>query len=147
MIASVTGHLASAGLDWVVVEVGGIGVKLSVPPSTVNELASRGRSEKISLATTLIVREDALMLYGFSTGCCFNLCMLLISLRTNNAARATSLSGMVQSLGYAVGAIGPILGGWPFDLTGNWNATFACVGILIVIIFFSGRQAGKNIYI
>lgn len=67
MIASVTGHLASAGLDWVVVEVGGIGVKLSVPPSTVNELASRGRSEKISLATTLIVREDALMLYGFST--------------------------------------------------------------------------------
>ena len=101
----------------------------------------------LAFATNPVFLTISVMLYGFSTGCCFNLCMLLISLRTNNAARATSLSGMVQSLGYAVGAIGPILGGWLFDLTGNWNATFACVGVLIVIIFFSGRQAGKNIYI
>lgn len=87
------------------------------------------------------------MLYGFSTGSCFNLCMLLISLRTRTAGRATSLSGMVQSLGYGFGALGPILGGWLFDWTGNWNAAFACVGILIITIFFSGRQAGKNQYI
>ena len=101
----------------------------------------------LAFATNPIFMTIAVMFYGFSTGCCFNLCMLLISLRTSNAARATSLSGMVQSLGYGFGAIGPILGGWLFDLTGNWNATFACVGVLIVIIFFSGRQAGKNIYI
>ena len=101
----------------------------------------------LAFATNPIFLTIAVMFYGFSTGCCFNLCMLLISLRTGNAARATSLSGMVQSLGYGFGAIGPILGGWLFDLTGNWNATFACVGILVVVIFFSGRQAGKNIYI
>ena len=89
----------------------------------------------------------AVMLYGFATGSCFNLCMLLISLRTRSAARATSLSGMVQSLGYGFGAIGPILGGWLFDLTGNWNAAFACVALLIVTIFFSGRKAGRNLYI
>ena len=89
----------------------------------------------------------SVMLYGFSTGSCFNLCMLLIGLRTQNAERATSLSGMVQSLGYGFGALGPLLGGWLFDWTGNWNAALVCVGILIVIIFFSGRQAGKNQYI
>ena len=98
-------------------------------------------------ATSTVFLTISVMLYGFSTGCCFNLCMLLISLRTKTAARATSLSGMVQSLGYAFGAIGPILGGWLFDISGSWNAAFLCVGILIVIIFFSGRQAGKNILI
>ncbi len=94
-----------------------------------------------------VILTISVMLYGFATGCCFNLCMLLISLRTANAERATSLSGMVQSLGYAFGATGPILGGWLFDLSGNWNLAYICVAVLIAIIFVSGRQAGKNICI
>jgi len=98
-------------------------------------------------AKSTVLLTICVLLYGFSTGSCFNLCMLLISLRTRTANRTTSLSGMVQSLGYGFGALGPILGGWLYDWTGNWNTAFACVGILIVIIFFSGRQAGKNQYI
>ena len=106
----------------------------------------------VSLAGLVFVQNTALlticvMLYGFSTGSCFNLCMLLISFRTRTAGRATSLSGMVQSLGYGFGALGPILGGWLFDWTGNWNTAFVCVGLLIVVIFISGRQAGKNQFI
>lgn len=99
------------------------------------------------LSKSIVPLTICVMLYGFSTGSCFNLCMLLISLRTRTASRATSLSGMVQSLGYGFGALGPILGGWLFDWTGNWNTAFALVGLLIVTIFFSGRQAGKNQYI
>jgi len=99
------------------------------------------------LSKSVVPLTICVMLYGFSTGSCFNLCMLLISLRTRTAGRATSLSGMVQSLGYGFGALGPILGGWLFDWTGNWNTAFALVGLLIVTIFFSGRQAGKNLYI
>lgn len=101
----------------------------------------------LALINNTMLLTICVMLYGFSTGSCFNLCMLLISLRARTAERATSLSGMVQSLGYGFGALGPILGGWLFDWTGNWNATFVCVGLLIVTIFFSGRQAGKNQYI
>ncbi len=101
----------------------------------------------LAFAKGILPLTICVMLYGFSTGSCFNLCMLLISLRTRSAGRATSLSGMVQSLGYGFGALGPILGGWLFDWTGNWNTAFVCVGILIVTIFFSGRQAGKNQYI
>lgn len=86
----------------------------------------------------------ACMLCGLSTGSCFSLCMLLISLRTQSAGRATSLSGMVQAIGYAVGAIGPILAGWLFDLTGGWNAAVLCAACLTVAIFVSGRQAGKD---
>ncbi len=98
-------------------------------------------------AKSTVLFVIAVILYGFSTGSCFNLCMLLISLRTRSASRATSLSGMVQSLGYAFGAAGPFLGGWLFDLTGNWNAAFICVAVLIVTIFASGRMAGRNLYI
>lgn len=101
----------------------------------------------LALTKSIVPLTICVMLYGFSTGSCFNLCMLLISLRTRNAVRATSLSGMVQSLGYGFGALGPILGGWLFDWTGNWNTAFALVGVLIVTIFFSGRKAGKNLYI
>lgn len=99
------------------------------------------------LLTSVVPLTICVMLYGLSTGACFNLCMLLISLRTRTAERATSLSGMMQSVGYAFGALGPILGGWLFDWTGNWYAAFACVGILIVTIFFSGRKVGRNLYI
>lgn len=101
----------------------------------------------LAFAQSTALLTVSVMLYGFSTGSCFNLCMLLIGLRTKNASRATSLSGMVQSLGYGFGALGPILGGWLFDWTGSWNTAFVCVGILIAIIFFSGRQAGKNQFI
>lgn len=105
-----------------------------------------------SLAALFLSNSKALLtiavvFYGFATGSCFNLCMLFISLRTRTAARATSLSGMVQSIGYGVGALGPILGGWLLDRTGSWNAAFVFVALLIVIIFVSGRRAGRNRYI
>lgn len=102
---------------------------------------------ELVFAKSAVPLAVSVMLYGFSTGSCFNLCMLLISLRTRTAGRATSLSGMVQSLGYGFGALGPILGGWLFDWTGSWNSAFVLVGALIVVIFFSGRQAGRNLYI
>ncbi|MEN6417358.1 MAG: MFS transporter [Clostridiaceae bacterium] len=89
----------------------------------------------------------AVMLCGFSSGSCFSLCMLLIGLRTQSAARATSLSGMVQSLGYGFGAIGPILGGWLLDWTGGWSAALLCAAALTIVIFISGRKAGENEYI
>ena len=101
----------------------------------------------LALAKNAAVLTICVMLYGFSTGSCFNLCMLLISLRTRTAERATSLSGMVQSLGYGFGALGPILGGWLFDWTGSWNTAFVLVGALIIVIFISGRKAGRNLYI
>jgi CP family cyanate transporter-like MFS transporter len=86
----------------------------------------------------------AVLMYGLSTGACFNLCILLLSLRTHSAERATSLSGMVQSIGYTLGATGPILGGWLFDQTGSWTAAFACAAAMMIVIFFSGRVAGRN---
>lgn len=62
MISSVAGTVKSTSVNSVVVEVGGIGVLVQVPVRTA---ASFTTGEKINLQTYLIVREDALTLYGF----------------------------------------------------------------------------------
>ena len=62
MISSVAGTVKSTSVNSVVVEVGGIGVLVQVPARTAASFTS---GEKINLNTYLIVREDALTLYGF----------------------------------------------------------------------------------
>ena len=63
MIASVRGPVAHVGLDHVVVEVGGVGMLVHTTPATAS--ACR-RGSEASLATSLVVREDSLTLFGFA---------------------------------------------------------------------------------
>ena len=66
MIASLRGtllHVERPG--FVVVEVGGVGFKVHVPATVFDSLDGVGRA--IFLHTFLLVREDALTLYGFSS--------------------------------------------------------------------------------
>jgi holliday junction DNA helicase RuvA len=63
MIASVRGVVLSAGLDAAVIEVGGVGLLLHTTPATATSM--RPGAEAV-LATTLIVREESLTLYGFA---------------------------------------------------------------------------------
>jgi Holliday junction DNA helicase RuvA len=66
MIASLRGVVLQAEpASFVVLEVGGVGYKVFVPSSVFDELDGVGRS--LFLHTYLLVREDALILYGFST--------------------------------------------------------------------------------
>jgi Holliday junction DNA helicase RuvA len=64
MISSLRGTVLHAGADSVVVEVGGVGLSVAVPP----DVARTARvGETLALHTSLIVREDALSLFGFAT--------------------------------------------------------------------------------
>ncbi len=63
MIASVHGTVLSVDLDHAVIEVGGIGLAIRTTPAT---LAGLRRGETARLATTLVVREDSLTLFGFA---------------------------------------------------------------------------------
>ncbi|NBO16632.1 MAG: Holliday junction branch migration protein RuvA [Actinobacteria bacterium] len=63
MISSITGMIKSATSNTIVVEVGGIGVLIQVP----NRIASGVKIGSIeSFYTYLVVREDALTLFGFT---------------------------------------------------------------------------------
>ena len=63
MIAAVRGEVLEIGLDHAVVEVGGAGLAVHATPAT---LAGLRRGEQARLATSLIVREDSLTLFGFA---------------------------------------------------------------------------------
>jgi Holliday junction DNA helicase RuvA len=63
MIASVNGRVAAVSPNGAVVEVGGIGLAVQCTPGTIARLQV---GETARLATSLIVREDSLTLYGFA---------------------------------------------------------------------------------
>ncbi|MGR7027883.1 Holliday junction branch migration protein RuvA [Geodermatophilus sp. URMC 62] len=63
MIASVSGRVAAVSPDGAVVEVGGIGLSVQCTPGTIARLAV---GQDARLATSLVVREDSLTLYGFA---------------------------------------------------------------------------------
>ena len=63
MIASVRGSVAAVTLDSAVIEVGGVGLHVQCAPAT---LAALRVGEAARLATSLVVREDSLTLFGFA---------------------------------------------------------------------------------
>lgn len=62
MISSLRGTVLHTAPDRVVIETGGVGLSVFVP-ADVAHIATEG--EQLQLHTSLIVREDALSLYGF----------------------------------------------------------------------------------
>ena len=65
MIGRLSGVLVGKHPPQVLVDVGGVGYEVDVPMSTFFNLPATG--EKVELVTHLVVREDAHVLYGFST--------------------------------------------------------------------------------
>ena len=65
MIAGVRGKIAGQGDDYVLVQVGGVRLRIYAPRSTLSRVGELG--QEADLFTHLHVREDVLALYGFAT--------------------------------------------------------------------------------
>lgn len=63
MIAFLKGKVASAGNDYVVIDIGGVGYKVYVPTPVIGAVADK--KEDIIIYTYMNVREDAIQLFGF----------------------------------------------------------------------------------
>ena len=61
-------------------------------------------------------------LMGVACGNAFGLAMMFFSLRTIETSHAARLSGMAQSLGYLLAAVGPVLFGIVYELFHSWSA-------------------------
>lgn len=62
MIASLRGTVINIGLSSAVIECHGVGYEVITTPNTLSRLV---RGEEALLLTTMVVREDAMKLYGF----------------------------------------------------------------------------------
>ena len=87
------------------------------------------------------------LLLGAGTTTTFVLAMTLFGLKTKNATDTRSLSGMVQSVGYLISALGPIVVGNLNAQTHGWFASL--VVIMIAALFFTvcGVLAERRQYI
>ncbi len=56
--------MLSSGAGWVVVAVGGVGLRVEVPSGRTSQAVV---GDEVQLHTSLIVREDSLTLFGFAT--------------------------------------------------------------------------------
>jgi holliday junction DNA helicase RuvA len=100
VIALVSGTVAVRRGDHVVVDCGGVGYRLSVSTETLRHVPAVGKH--VLLHTHMVVRDDALQLYGFATEEERELFLMLIA---------------VQSVGPKV-ALAVLSGGPPRELLG-----------------------------
>lgn len=86
----------------------------------------------------------SIILWGVACGSAFSLSMMFFTLRTKDAYAASDLSGMAQSIGYLLAAIGPVLFGSLYDLSGGWNMPLFVLLVGGAIILLCGLLAGRD---
>jgi CP family cyanate transporter-like MFS transporter len=84
-----------------------------------------------------------IVLAGAGGGASIVLALSLFGLRTNDHHQAAALSGMAQSVGYALAAGGPILLGALHDATGSWTAPLFVLLVVLVVQAGAGLRAGR----
>ena len=92
MIAQLYGEIVASGNGFAVVDVGGVGYRVHMTTSDIVCLS--GSSGKKRLHTHLIVREDALSLYGFTEP--FDLEVFLLLIAVNRVGPQLALSILSQ---------------------------------------------------
>ncbi|WP_252227061.1 MFS transporter [Clostridium sp. ZBS2] len=93
-------------------------------------------------STSLII--ISLIFVGIGMGGSISLAIAFIALRSPNDKKATELSGMAQSAGYAFAAIGPFMLGFIFDFTSSWMIPLIILNFCILLLIGCGLKCGKN---
>jgi len=82
--------------------------------------------------------------FGFGSGMTLSLALTFIGLRTPDSHHAAELSGMSQSVGYTLAALGPLVMGLIHDKTGGWTAPMGLVLACTLVLLFSGLAAARD---
>mgnify|MGYP003344138392 FL=1 len=93
MIDQISGKIISINGNYVVLAVGGLGIKVNISATFASKLVNE---DLITLVTYLNVREDALDLYGFKNESERNLFLMLISISGIGPKLAVSILSGVE---------------------------------------------------
>ena len=88
-----------------------------------------------------------IVMIGIAGGAAVSLALTLFGLRTRRAEEAASLSGMAQSIGYLLSALGPVLFGVLHDITHGWTSPLVFLLIMTALLFIFGLRAGSPQFI
>ncbi|WP_364399835.1 MFS transporter [Pseudarthrobacter sp. LMD1-1-1.1] len=96
----------------------------------------------LALAPDLILLW--VLLGAIGCGSLIVIALSLFSLRTVNYPQAASLSGMAQSVGYGLGAAGPVIFGGLRDLSGDWAPPLLLTAGTMAVLAGKGVLAGRD---
>ncbi|RCX23392.1 MFS transporter [Fontibacillus phaseoli] len=87
------------------------------------------------------------IILGIGVGFAFGLSMMFFGLRTQNAHQAAELSGMAQSIGYLLAAIGPALIGYLHDASHSWSVPLLILVGASALLGIVGLGAARNQFV
>ncbi|KUG58079.1 CynX/NimT family MFS transporter [Nesterenkonia jeotgali] len=85
------------------------------------------------------------LVVGFASGGNLLAGLTLISMRARTAGEAGRLSGMAQGVGYLLAAVGPLLAGSLFELSGSWSLVLWIIAGAVVVMALVGLLAGRRV--
>jgi len=94
-----------------------------------------------------IVITICIIFIGIALGAAISHSLTLIGLRAVNAKQASDLSGMAQSIGYLLAAIGPFVVGFLFDLFQTWTLPLILLIMVTILFTIAGIGAGRDQYV
>jgi MFS transporter, CP family, cyanate transporter len=80
-------------------------------------------------------------------GASISLALLFMVLRGSSTAQTSQISGMAQSVGYILAAVGPFAIGGLHDVTGSWAIAMTAVALMLIPQAISTAVAAKNVTI
>jgi CP family cyanate transporter-like MFS transporter len=82
------------------------------------------------------------VLIGIGQAAAFPLSILFVQLRSDTPAHTAQLAGTAQGIGYLISAMGPLLVGTLYGVTGAWALPAGSLAALLVVQAISGARAG-----
>ena len=118
----------------------------------------RGRDQRLVAFTSgaltvatflgLTLAPDLVLLWivlgAIGCGSLIVVALSLFSLRTVNHPQAAALSGMAQSVGYGLSAVGPVVFGALHDLTDGWTLPLIVTAGIMAALSLVGLLAGRD---
>ncbi|CAH0118533.1 putative transporter YycB [Paenibacillus sp. CECT 9249] len=88
-----------------------------------------------------------IIMIGIAGGAGFSLAVMFFALRAHHASQAAELSGMAQSVGYLLAAVGPTVFGFMHDATHAWTVPLIMLIVIAFLLLAAGFGAGRNAYV
>lgn len=99
----------------------------------------------VGLLTTQSAPTLWVMLVMAGPGASISLALLFMVLRSTSTVQTSQVSGMAQSVGYGLAAVGPVAIGLLHDLTGSWTVAMAVLALALIPQALSTLLAAKNV--
>lgn len=144
----------AAGAVLALGQVAGLSMSL-VAPIVAGRSADQRVITMLALATTavgfagLLTTHSAptlwVMLVMAGPGASISLALLFMVLRSTSTVQTSQVSGMAQSVGYGLAAVGPVAIGLLHDVTGSWTVAMAVLALALLPQALSTLLAAKDV--